>query len=450
MNLSPMDIAEVSPTDIAEIGNAWEGRILDARLPLRQWLGISDHSCVYLTEVAGPKSPKAVVKIFPADFFDFEHQVARWRTVAQLHCPSLLRLLDGGRSEIDGTPFFFVVTDFAEENLSQVLPQRALTADEVKALLPPVLEGLTYLHKNGFVHGHIQPSNIMAAGDKLKLPVERIYAVGEARDRGTISPYDAPEIATGALTPAADVWSLGMFLAAALKQHPLPLRGQLAPLIPTDIPEPVRSIIGDCLTVDPKNRCTLDEIAAWLEPVPAPAKSAPAPISAPLRIVEVSDKPIGKPAVQPSGSAPAAWRIGAPIAAIALIVTLFVGQKIVSHRHDLAVAAAKPTAADAFPPEGAVLHQVVPNVPANKRRTIKGQIQVSVQVAVDPSGKVTAAKLVSPGPSQYLADLAVQTAQQWQFSPAQNNGSPVPSAWQIRFQFGRRTTQVFPARVTQP
>ena len=465
---------ELEPMNIAEIGRAWEGRMVDARLPLRQWLGSSDHSCVYLTEIAGPQSPKAVVKILPADFFKLDPQLARWRALAQFSSPSLLRLLDGGRSEIDGTPFFFVLMDFADEDLSQILPQRALTADEVKELLPPVLEGLAYLHKSGFVHGHIQPSNIMASGDKLKLPVERIYAVGEPRDKSSPpGPYDAPEIANGAMTPAADVWSLGMFLIAALKQRPLPLLGNpaSAPMIPADIPEPLRSIISDCLALDPKDRCTITEIGAWLQPAPpisapppkpssppklaaAPkptAKSAPSQASSPVRIVEAPPAP--------TRSRRSGWRVGALVAVVVLIAALLLGRQLFSHKPEpaapptTAITETKPAATAApepSPPEDPIRHRVVPGISANTKRKIHGVIKVSVHVDVDPSGKVIAAKIVSPSSSQYFNNLSQETAQQWEFSPAEDNGAPVQSAWLLRFQFSRRSTQVVPSRIANP
>jgi TonB family protein len=475
--------------NIAEIGRAWEGRMLDARLPLRQWLGNTDHSCVYLTEIAGPKSPKAVVKLFPADFFDADHQLPRWRALALLNSPYLLRVLDGGRSEIDKTPFFFVVTDFAEEDLGQILPQRALTPDEVKELLPPVLDGLAYLHKNGFVHGHIQPSNIMAMGDKIKLPVDRAYKTGEPRDNTSpLTPYDAPETATGSLTSAADVWSLGMFLIAALKQRPLTVTGNqpAAPKIPGDIPEPLRSLIGDCLVVEPKNRSTIAEIGAWLQPTiavtsnasaaaakpapvakPAPAvRPAPAPSSSPMRIVEVAQ---GSPIPRRSG-----WRIGAPITVVALIVALFLGQRMFSHKHEPALPIAERTesperpespetkeakpapapattpAQNASQPEDPIRHRVVPEVSANTRKTIHGVIKIGVHVDVDQSGKVIAAKVTSPSSSRYFNNLAQETAQQWEFTPPQQNGEAVPSAWQLRFQFSRKSTAVVPSRTSQP
>jgi TonB family protein len=473
--------------NIADIGKAWEGRMLDARLPLRQWLGTTDHSCVYLTEVAGPKSPKAVVKIFPADFFDQDRQLDRWRALAQLNFPYLLRVLDGGRSELDGTPFLFVVTDFADEDLSQILPQRALTPDEVKDLLPPLLEALAYLHKSGYIHGHIQPSNVMASGDKLKLSVDRAYTVGERRDTTSLlTPYDAPETATGPVTTAADIWSLGMFLIAALKQRPLPVtqNPSTAPNIPSDIPEPLRSIITDCLVLNPKDRCTLAEIGAWLEPLSATAaaaasaaatpvtkpatRPASAKPSAPVRIVEVAEPEI-KVDNSKEPQAPTSrsnWRVAVPIAVVALIVALVLGQRLFSHKPEPAAppatetTEAKPVAQPAAqpatppnptkpaptPPDDPILHRVVPELSANVKRRIHGTLKVTVHVDVDPSGKVIAAKVTTPSSSHYFNNLAQITAQQWEFVPPQQNGDPIPSTWQLRFQFNHRSTEVFPSR----
>ncbi len=450
--------------NIAEIGKAWEGRIVDGRLPLRQWLGSSDHSSVYLTELAGPGSPKAVVKIFAADFFDAGRQPARWRALTQLNNASLLRVLDGGQSNIDGTPFLFVVTDFVDEDLSQILPQRVLTADEVKELLPPVLEGLAYLHKARFVHGHIQPSNIMAKGDKIKLPLDRVYALGDQRDKHSpLGPYDAPETAFGAFTPAADVWSLGMFLITALTQKPLSFPGNIprAPVIPVGIPEPLRSIIADCLVLEPKNRYSITEIGASIrsaQPAAAPAPKSPAPSkpaakfvpsqsSSPVRIVEVS--------ATRANNRRSGWRIGAVIAVVVLIGAMVLEQKMTSRKQQPAPAASataaetKPAAAPIpAPPEDPIRHRVVPGISANTKRTIHGVIKVSVHVDVDQSGKVIAAKIVSPSSSQYFNNLSQESAEQWEFSPPQENGTPEPSAWLLRFQFSRRSSEVLPSRIT--
>ena len=60
--------------------------------------------------------------------------------------------------------FLYVVMEYAEENLAQILPQRSLSPEEVKEMLPPMAETLAYLHQAGLAHGHIKPSNIHGGG----------------------------------------------------------------------------------------------------------------------------------------------------------------------------------------------------------------------------------------------------------------------------------------------
>jgi TonB family protein len=88
--------------------------------------------------------------------------------------------------------------------------------------------------------------------------------------------------------------------------------------------------------------------------------------------------------------------------------------------------------------------QVLPQVPFSARQTIHGKVRVKVQVAVDPSGNVSSAKLVVPGPSRYFARLALESSQQWKFQPAGVDGQPAPSHWLLEYRFGRSSTEVTP------
>src|SRR5262245_57664626 len=119
-------------TDLA-VWKTWEGRLVDGRFPLQQWLGGSDHSAVFLTELADQKARNAAIKLISADGGDA--QLARWRAAARLSNPNLVRLLEMGRGQFDGTSFLYVVMENAEEDLSQILPQRALTTEEASAML---------------------------------------------------------------------------------------------------------------------------------------------------------------------------------------------------------------------------------------------------------------------------------------------------------------------------
>ena len=62
---------------------------------------------------------------------------------------------------------------------------------------------------------------------------------------------------------------------------------------------------------------------------------------------------------------------------------------------------------------------------------------MGVKVAVDPSGRVVNASLTSPGPSQYFANVALQSARKWTFTPPRMADQAVPSQWILKFAFAR-------------
>jgi len=80
--------------------------------------------------------------------------------------------------------------------------------------------------------------------------------------------------------------------------------------------------------------------------------------------------------------------------------------------------------------------------------TITGTIKITARVEVDPSGKVSAAKLTSSGPSQYFANLVLKAAQGWEFAPPEVAGQPAASTWLLRFRLRRSSIDVSPERVT--
>ena len=124
----------------------WERRIVNGVYPLRRFLGRSNHSVVFLTECVAQNISQAAIKIMPANPAVTEAQLSHWKTVAALSHPHLIRLLDSGPCQLGGHDFLFVVTDLAEQNLAQILPSRALTAAEVRDLLPPTLDARSEEH----------------------------------------------------------------------------------------------------------------------------------------------------------------------------------------------------------------------------------------------------------------------------------------------------------------
>src|SRR6202043_3527173 len=119
---------------------------------------------------------------------------------------------------IDGTRLLYVVMEYAEENLAEIFPLRPLKAAEAYEMLRPTAGTAASLHQSGLAHGRIRPSNIMAVDNQLKISADGLGHVGEPAGPRAPSAYDAPEVGSGGLSPAADVWSLGVTSVAVLTQ----------------------------------------------------------------------------------------------------------------------------------------------------------------------------------------------------------------------------------------
>jgi len=256
----------------------WEGQVIEGAFTLRRHLGGSDHSVVFLTErQAGGQSQKAAIKFIQVDAAQAEAQLSRWRQAAQLSHPNLLKLFETGRCQLAGLDLLYVLAECAEENLAQFLAQRALSPAEAHDMLEPFLDTLTYLHSNGLVHSHIKPSNILAIDDQLKLSSDTLSRIGERHTAiGKPDAYTPPEAATEKLSPAADIWSLGVTLVESLTQHVPDGAAQPAkedPRLPDSPPQPYSDIALNCIRRDPKRRWSIAQIANRLNP-PAEPTSA--------------------------------------------------------------------------------------------------------------------------------------------------------------------------------
>jgi TonB family protein len=456
----------------------WEGRTVDGKFPLQTYLGGSDHSAAYLTLRQGSAgdSEKAVVKLIPADAADAEKQLLRWKAASGLSHPNLIRIFEAGRSELDGSQLLYVVEEYAEESLSQILPERALTAEETRGMLLPLLRALQYVHDRGFVHGHIQPSNILAVADQVKLSSDSLTGVDDGRRSArATSVYDPPEAAMGATSTASDVWQLGMTLVEALTQH-LPAWDRARPSAPdiAELGEQLREIAENCLQVDAGKRWTVGQIFGRLEsdglvstPTSAQAKtiaSAPARptpqkasakwpyLLAVAALVAVAffliarPKPPSPPAeVQSPQSQQGATAENAQFAN-----TQFANSQSGQARPHPNPNPSPPTPGEAKAGdegeranahESDVVRRVLPQISLSARRTIRGTIKVRVKVEVDAAGNVTETKLESAGPSRYFSRLALEAARNWKFSPVQAAESGTRE-WTLQFAFSRARTEV--------
>jgi serine/threonine protein kinase len=261
---------------MTEAGTKQIEQVVDGKFRLGQLVGRTQRTAVFLTEYDGQPVKKAAIKLIPADSVDALAQLSRWKQAAKLSHPHLVRLLEMGRCRLDRANMLYVVMEYAEENLSAVIARRPLEPDEARALLGPVVDALAYIHAQGFVHCRLQPSNIMADEDLLKISSDGLCRIGESSGSpGAPGPYDPPEAAGGRISPAGDVWSLGMTLTEALTQR-LPVwerTNQAEPSLPSNLPPEILDLARHCVRRDPQMRWTVADIAARLQSnSPAPPK----------------------------------------------------------------------------------------------------------------------------------------------------------------------------------
>jgi len=282
--------------------------------------------------------------------------------------------------------------EYAEENLAEVLRERPLTMDETRDMLPPVADALAYLHGQGLVHGNLKPSNILAVEDTVKISSEAVSA-GD---------------------PAADIRALGVTLVQAFT--PPDGRRPTADALPF----PFREIAQNCLHHDPRLPWSAAQIGAWLRSPERPASAR-------------------RPGFRYY------------VAAAVLVVGAAIAGGLAMHRTAAPVpSAARPVPLNrsAEPPpvppaaQDGITRRVLPDIPAQARRTVHGMATVVVRVAVDPSGNVTEATLEGGG-SRYFGKLAVEAARQWQFAPVEGAG---PRNWILRFEITPTATRGIPAR----
>src|SRR5579863_3895434 len=266
--LSPHGAKILLEMSTAVTRNDWVGRVIDGKFPLLEWLGGDEQPGVFRTELNGPEMQSAVIRLMPADREDAEDRLRAWAAGARLSHPRLMRIFESGRVQAAGVALLYVVTEYAEESLAQVIPERPLSTGEAREMLPPILDALSYLHGQGFVHGHIKPSSILVVHDRLKLPVDRIRRTGTESPWEQVTIYDAPEVRSADISPAADIWSLGVTLVEALTQNP-PLwvpAAQIDPPVPSEVAQPFGEIARACLRRDPAGRASMGEIRARLDP----------------------------------------------------------------------------------------------------------------------------------------------------------------------------------------
>jgi tRNA A-37 threonylcarbamoyl transferase component Bud32 len=223
---------------------------------------------------------QVAVKVYRADALaDRSRFDAEVHTLAALNHPGLVQVFDAGEHDGDG----YVVLELVDGPTlrSMLADHETLSSTEVAALGEAVAAALAYVHGAGVVHRDVTPSNILCGSDGRPrladfgiarlLDTSRITAV--ATTIGTAA-YMAPEQVEGRdVTPAADVYALGLVLIEALTGrtafagvgHEVAL-ARLArdPDVETDVPTEWHALLAAMTARDPGSRPTAAVVSAHL------------------------------------------------------------------------------------------------------------------------------------------------------------------------------------------
>jgi serine/threonine protein kinase len=140
-------------------------------------------------------------------------------------------------------PVIYAINEVTEENLAEVLHDRALTPEETGQITESLVAGLSAIHEQGLFHGQVNPANIWASGETVKLTSDCLQKV-------------APDARADSF--AQDTGDLGATVFETLTQRKL-----TSPDDPAieKLPVPFRSIVLSSIT----GRWRLGDIALALK-----------------------------------------------------------------------------------------------------------------------------------------------------------------------------------------
>lgn len=238
------------------------------------------------------------------DAYELKRQEAEIQLLATLNHPSLVTLFDAGAdARIPDEPRPFLTMELVEgQDLRSRIRHSTVPLDELAVIGAGVADALAYVHGLGIIHRDIKPGNILLVqvrpGEPLR-PKLTDFGIARMTDStrltatGTMvgtAAYLSPEQAMGApLSPATDIYSLGLVLLECIKQtmeypgsavESAVARLHRAPVIPAAVPAEWADLIRSMTNIEPLERPVAADVEyvlrkALVSPVSVPGELEP-------------------------------------------------------------------------------------------------------------------------------------------------------------------------------
>jgi hypothetical protein len=225
----------------------YEGKTIAGAYPLGGLIRPEGRSAFFSTS-NGTGVP-AVIRLTES-LNDEGEMLERWRQVSEVGQENLVEIKSFGQTTFEGTHLTYALLELTDASLDDILQERPLTAAETHDVALSLVAALSALHDAGLVHEHIEPVNVLAVGEVIKL---RSDCVREC----LLNPEDDTPAHCAELK-ARDVHDLALLLLRALT-----LEKKLIPAI--KLPAPFDRIVANGID----GRWGLAEIDAALHPTVA-------------------------------------------------------------------------------------------------------------------------------------------------------------------------------------
>lgn len=213
-----------------------QNTIVGGKYVIESELGEGGFATVYSARHATVSSLRAAIKVLHAEHMDSDNNRRRFRREAELAAALqsrfIVRVLDAGELQ-DGRPF--IAMEFVDGTPLDALLKKCgrLAPADAARFTEGILRGLEVAHAAGVVHRDLKPANVFAVEEDGEAPYSRVldFGIAKAVDGSSVPvagthtiagqvvctpEYASPELLSGTVSPAADIYALGHMLAELL------------------------------------------------------------------------------------------------------------------------------------------------------------------------------------------------------------------------------------------